>query len=56
VAHVFQRSSCAPVFDLLGHGQEGLFDIGRVLGRGLEEGNAEFIRKRLKLSAAMSQV
>jgi hypothetical protein len=48
-------SSCAPVFDLLGHGQEGLLNIGSVLGRGLEEGNAEFIRKRLKLSAVRPQ-
>ncbi len=31
------------LLDLSGHGQEGLFDVGRVLGRGLEEGNAETI-------------
>jgi hypothetical protein len=38
-----------PVLDLLGHGQEGLFDIGCVLGRGLEEGDAELVRKGLEI-------
>jgi hypothetical protein len=35
VAHAF--------LDLAGHGQEGLLDVGCVLGRCLEEGNAEAV-------------
>ncbi len=33
----------SPILDLLGHGQESLFDVGSVLGRSLEEGNAELV-------------
>jgi hypothetical protein len=39
VAHAF--------LDLAGHGQEGLLDVGCVLGRCLEEGNAEAVREFL---------
>lgn len=35
------------VLDLLRHGQESLLDVGRVLGRRLEEGNVELVRERL---------
>jgi len=35
------------LFDLSGHGQESLLDIGRVLGRGFEEGDAQAVRKLL---------
>lgn len=37
----------APVLDLLGHGQERLLDVCRVLGRGLEQADADLIRKLL---------
>ena len=31
------------LLDLTGHGKEGLLDVAGVLGRGLEEGNAEAV-------------
>lgn len=37
----------SPVLDLLGHGKESLLDVGGVLGRGLEEGDAELVGKGL---------
>jgi hypothetical protein len=37
----------SPVLDLLGHGKESLLDVGGVLGRGLEEGDAELVGKAL---------
>ena len=37
----------APILDLLGHGQESLFYISSVLGRGLEEGNVQLISEFL---------
>lgn len=36
-----------PVLDLLGHRQEGLLDVGGLLGRRLEERNAERVCKLL---------
>ena len=39
-----------PFLDLAGHGQEGLLDVRGVLGRGLEEGYAEAVRKLLHTS------
>jgi hypothetical protein len=39
---------CAhPLFDLAGHGQEGLLNIAGVLGRGLKEWDAKAISKFL---------
>lgn len=38
----------APVLDLLGHGQEGLLYVGRVLCRGLEEGDVELVGEFLE--------
>lgn len=35
------------LLDLAGHGQEGLLDVGCVLGRCLEEGNAEAVSEFL---------
>lgn len=35
------------VLDLLRHGQESLLNVGRVLGRRLEEGNVELVGERL---------
>lgn len=37
-----------PILDLLSHRQEGLFDVGCVLSRGLQEGDAELIRELLR--------
>lgn len=37
-----------PIFDLLGHGQEGLLDIRCILGRGLQERDGQLIGKFLK--------
>lgn len=36
------------LLDLAGHGQKGLLDIAGVLGRGLEEGNAEAVCELLR--------
>jgi hypothetical protein len=36
------------LLDLAGHGQEGLLDIAGVLGRGLEEGDAEAVCEFLR--------
>lgn len=36
-----------PIFNLLGHGQEGLLYIRGVLGGGLQEGNGQLIGKFL---------
>jgi hypothetical protein len=36
-----------PVFNLLGHCQEGLFNVGGILGWRLQEGNGELIREFL---------
>lgn len=35
------------LLDLPGHGEEGLFDIAGVLGRGLKEGDAQAVGKLL---------
>lgn len=35
------------VLDLLGHGHEGLLDIGGTLGRGLQEGNGQLVSEFL---------
>ena len=37
-----------PVFDLLGHGQESLFDVCRILRGGLKEGNRKLVGKFLQ--------
>lgn len=36
------------LLDLAGHGKEGLLDVGGVLGRGLEEGNAQAVGELLR--------
>ncbi len=43
-----------PVFDLGGHGDKRLFDIGRILGRRLQEGNIQLIGKILFAQSAKS--
>lgn len=48
VGRLSHVGSAHPVLDLLRHGQEGLFNIGRVLGRCFEEGDLELISKVLK--------
>lgn len=40
---VVDRRIPHPFLDLTRHGQKGLFDVGRVLGRGFEKGNAQTI-------------
>lgn len=35
------------ILDLLGHGHEGLFDVGGALGRSLQEGNRQLISEFL---------
>lgn len=40
---VARRRSAHALLDLAGHGEEGLFDVAGVLGRGLEEGDAEAV-------------
>jgi hypothetical protein len=42
-----KRWRCRPAHDFAGHGGEGLLDVGGVLGRGLEEGDAEAVSKVL---------
>ena len=50
---VISRDAAAhALLDLAGHGQEGLLDVASVLGRGLEEGNAEGIGEFLTRSAS----
>lgn len=44
---IVSSSKDLPVLDLLGHGQESLLDVGRVLGRSLQERNAELVGERL---------
>lgn len=44
------------LLDLTGHGQEGLLDVGCVLGRGLEERNAEAVSELLFDSISMSTI
>ena len=43
-----------PVFNLLGHSQERLFNVGCVFRRCLEEGNGQLIRKFLNIDGGMS--
>lgn len=44
------------LLDLTGHSEEGLLDVAGVLGRSLEEGNAEavgkFLQKNVRMMAA----
>ena len=44
---VVDRRGAHPFLYLPGHGQEGLLDVGRVLGGGLEERYAEAVGKLL---------
>jgi hypothetical protein len=37
------------LLDLAGHRKEGLLDVGGVLGRGLEEGNAKAVGELLTM-------
>jgi hypothetical protein len=37
-----------PILDLLGHGQESLFDVGCILCRSLKERNIQLIREFLE--------
>lgn len=39
----------SPVFNLLRHGQESLFDVGSVLSRSFEEGNTKLVGESLGL-------
>lgn len=50
---VISRDAAAhALLDLAGHGQEGLLDVASVLGRGLEEGDAEGVGEFLPRSAS----
>lgn len=40
-----ERGRDGPVLDLLGHGEERLFDVGGVLGRSLEQADADLVGK-----------
>ena len=42
----------SPVLDLFGHGQESLLNVGCILGRGLQEWNAQLVRECLLSAAA----
>lgn len=39
----YQTEDDVPVLDLLRHRQESLLDVGRILGRGLQEGNGQLV-------------
>lgn len=41
------------LLDLAGHGQEGLLDVAGVLGRRLEEGDAEAVGEFLRRSVSI---
>ena len=42
------NGSCAhALLDLSGHGQEGLFDVGSILGGGFKEGDSKAVGKLL---------
>ena len=57
VSHIGNKSLKSldvPILDLLGHCQESLLDVSRVLRRGLEEGNVQLIGKFLKGAASVA--
>ena len=43
-----QMRDLIPVLNLLGHRQESLLDVGRVLRRRLQEGDGELVRELLQ--------
>ena len=45
---VVRRRGAHALLDLAGHGQEGLLDVAGVLGRGLEEGDAQAVGELLQ--------
>ena len=44
-----------PLLDLAGHGEESLLNVARVLGRGLQEGNAQAVGKFLYMAVSQKK-